>query len=218
MKIAFCAPGDDPARWQAALRQHLAGVELLPWTERMQRIEARYALIWSPPVDFFVALQGAKALFNLGAGVDALLRTPDLAERTRGTPIIRIEDAGMGAMMAEYVVHAIARHTRHFRRFELQQDEARWIKHRPQARSAWPVGVMGLGEMGGRIARVLAALDYPVSAWSRTPRVIEGVRCHAGEKGLAAFLSVSRILVNALPLTPHTQGVLDAKAFAQLPP
>jgi 3-hydroxyisobutyrate dehydrogenase len=55
--------------------------------------------------------------------------------------------------------------------------DIRWSHH-------WPghtvgrmekIAVLGLGNMGAPIARRLAAHGYPVTAWSRTPRVIEGV-------------------------------------------
>jgi len=44
-----------------------------------------------------------------------------------------------------------------------------------------------------------------------------GVACHHGEAALAALLPASDIVINLLPLTAATRGLLDTRLFAQLP-
>src|SRR2546427_15591 len=79
-------------------------------------------------------------------------------------------------------------------------------QHRPNPRRAdYPVGVMGLGRMGERVARALTVFDFPVNGWSRTPHAIDGVR-GCGPQDFDAFLRATRILVNLLPLTPETDS------------
>jgi glyoxylate/hydroxypyruvate reductase A len=79
------------------------------------------------------------------------------------------------------------------------------------------VGVMGLGELGGRAAADLVRHGFQVLGWSRTPKRIEGVECCAGDAALEGFLARAGILVVMLPLTPSTTGLLDARRLAMLP-
>jgi glyoxylate/hydroxypyruvate reductase A len=76
---------------------------------------------------------------------------------------------------------------------------------------------MGLGVLGGAVARALLGLGFTVAGWSRTPKQIDGVESYAGDAGLAPFLSELHILVCLLPLTPETEGIIDKETFATLP-
>ncbi len=65
---------------------------------------ADYVVAWKPPPELFVDQPAPRAIFNLGAGVDALLATPTLPE---AVPIFRLEDAGMAEQMAEYATWVV---------------------------------------------------------------------------------------------------------------
>ncbi|MEO1689742.1 MAG: NAD(P)-dependent oxidoreductase, partial [Pseudomonadota bacterium] len=79
------------------------------------------------------------------------------------------------------------------------------------------VSVLGLGQLGVATAQALAALRFPVTGWSRTPKAVDGVRCVSGEDGLREALSGADILILLLPLTSETEDLLDAERFAMLP-
>ena len=115
--------------------------------------------------------------------------------------MVRLDDAGMAVQMAEYVSQAVIRH---FRDLDAYADDIRaghWTFHKPRQRSDFPVGVMGLGVLGARVAQALAHFEFPVNGWSRSPKPLDGVRGFAGAAQFDDFLSSSRILVNLLPLT-----------------
>jgi glyoxylate/hydroxypyruvate reductase A len=98
-----------------------------------------------------------------------------------------------------------------------QQRDAVW-RRIPWALAAdWPVGVMGLGVIGGFIAGRFAACGYPVAGWVRGSRSHEGIEVFAGKERLKDFLARSRVVINVLPLTAETQGILDASAFSAMP-
>ena len=69
----------------------------------------------------------------------------------------------------------------------------------------FPVGIMGLGVLGERVAQAVAHFEFPVLGWSRTPKAVPGVRCFAGHGQFDAFLGATRVLVCLLPLTPETR-------------
>lgn len=173
---------------------------------------ARYAVVWQPDPLLFTQEPDLSAVFNLGAGVDAMAASiPD------GMPLYRLEDAGMAEQMAEYALYGVLQATGRFRPYEEQAREGRWKAHRPVNRRDWPVAVLGLGVIGRKVAGVIASLGYPVHGWSRTPREAD-FPCHAGEQGLRDCLAASRILVNALPLTAQTRGLINQDVLAQLQP
>ena len=77
---------------------------------------------------------------------------------------------------------------------------------------------MGLGVIGATVARRIAAQGFPVAGWSRSGKTVRGVEVFSGTAGLDPFLARTRVLVNVLPLTPHTRGILDARSFSKMPP
>jgi glyoxylate/hydroxypyruvate reductase A len=185
---------------------------LQPWRERP--IGARYAIVWLPPAALFAAEPDLRAVFNLGAGVDALIARGVVPA---GVPIVRLVDAGMGAKVAEYVCFAVARITRGLQRFAPPPAGLReWNASRPRD-EAPTVGVLGLGAMGQAVARAVAQFGYPVVGWARRPRAVDGVETFAGPARLDAFLARTRILVNTLPLTAETENLLDRRAFSRMP-
>ena len=216
MKIALAAGTMSPRGWLDALASAFVAadldVDLQPWSGHS--IGARYAIVWLPPAELFSAETELRAVFNLGAGVDALLARGVVPAEL---PIIRLVDAGMAVEIAEYVCFALARITRGLDLFGPPPHGSRdWNAARPRD-EAPRVGVLGLGAMGMAIVEAAARFGYPVAGWSRNPRRIAGVETFAGVAQLDAFLARPQILVDALPLTAQTQNLLDRRAFAQLP-
>ena len=212
MRISFCCVDSKPEPWLDGLRAALPQAEVALWAPGAP--QADYAVVWAPPQQFFDEQPQLKAAFNIGAGVDALL-TLCLPPTTQ---LVRLEDAGMSVQMAEYVCHALIRHFREFDIYEAETRQGRWSFRKPRQRADWPVGIMGLGVLGERVAKAVAAFEFPVLGWSRTPRQIEGVRCFAGADPLDEFLAASKVLVCLLPLTPDTRDILNLRNLSRLQP
>jgi glyoxylate/hydroxypyruvate reductase A len=212
MKITFCCAHTDPVPWLEGLRAALPHARVDVWQPSAP--QADHAVVWAPPQPFLDEQQSLKALFNIGAGVDALLRL----RLPPGVKVVRLDDAGMSVQMAEYVCHAVIRHFREFDAYEADTAAGKWSFRKPRLRADFPVGVMGLGVLGERVARALAHFEFPVHGWSRSPKAIDGVVCHSGEDGLKGFLNSCRVLVNLLPLTPDTRDILNRDTLGQLRP
>ena len=147
-------------------------------------------------------------------GVDSIVKDRTLPE---GFPIVRIADAEMSRMMAQFVLAAVLRHYRDFVSFARAQKERRWHYLHPREAGTCSVGVMGLGNLGAMAAAELVRQGFRVAGWARSPKMLEGVESFHGAGGFAPFLTRSEILVVMLPLTPETDGILDGKALALLP-
>jgi len=184
------------------------------WPDMGPPGEIRYALIWRPPSGMLATLPNLKAILVLGAGVDSALDDPTLPA---GIPVIRLLGAGMEDPMAEYAMYAVLHFQRHMHAYPRQQRDAVWRRIPWALAGEWPVGVMGLGVIGGFIADRFAACGYPAAGWVRGPRRQEGIEVFAGKERLKDFLARSRVVVNVLPLTAETEGILDAAAFAAMP-
>lgn len=212
MKIVFCCTGTKPEPWIDGLREALPGAKVAVWEPGAP--SADYAVVWAPPQTLLDQQPQLKALFNIGAGVDGLLklRLPPQAL------VVRLDDAGMSVQMAEYVCHAVIRHFREFDGYEADVKQGRWSYRKPRIRAEYPIGVMGLGVLGSRVAQALRLFDFPVNGWSRTPKALEGVRSYAGAARFDEFLSASRVLVNLLPLTPDTHDILCRDSLSRLLP
>jgi hypothetical protein len=59
--------------------------------------------------------------------------------------------------------------------------------------------------------------DFQVVGWSRSRKSVPGVKSYAGPEELPQFLGQCDFLVCMLPLTPETEGILNAKLLSQLP-
>jgi len=212
MRILFYDHNTKLEPWLAGLRAALPGAEVLPWEPGMQA--ADYAVVWSPPQALVDEQPQLRALFNMGAGVDALLALRVPAQ----TLIVRLDDAGMGVQMAEYVTHAVLRHVREFAAYEAAQRKGHWAYRRPLRPADFPIGLMGLGVLGQRVARALVGFDWPLMGWSRSAHDVPGVRCFHGPEGLHEFLAATRILVCLLPLTPETRDILNRDTLGRLQP
>lgn len=212
MHITFSCSHTRAAPWLDGFREALPQATIEDWVAG--DLQADYAVVWSPPQQFMDEQAGLKAIFNIGAGVDALmnLRLPPRSL------VVRIDDGGMAVQMAEFVCHALIRH---FRELDCYEDDVRhgaWSYRKPRRRGECPVGIMGLGVLGERVARAVAQFEFPVLGWSRSAKELPGVRCFAGEAQFDAFLRATRVLVCLLPLTPETHNIMNAANLSRLMP
>ena len=212
VRITYYSADFDEASWIPGLQAAVPGAEVTLW--QPGEPAADYAVVWRPPQQMLDEQPGLKAIFNTGAGVDALMKL----KLPAGVPVIRLDDAGMSVQMAEYVCHAVIRHFREFDGYEADMDNGKWSFRKPRSRIDYPVGILGLGVLGERVAKAVAQFDFPVNGWSRSPKMLGGVQCFHGEAQLQDFLAASRIVVCLLPLTSETDSILNARTLGQIRP
>lgn len=202
-----------PDVWIERFRRLAPEVRILDARQPFDPEEVRFAAVWRPEPGLLARMPRLEAVFNLGAGVDALLADPTLPQ----VPIVRIVDPDLTGRMTEWVTLNVLMHHRLCAAHRTAQAEVRWVSGRPQpVASAVRVGIMGLGVLGRDAAEVLRRLGFQVRGWARRPHELPGVTCFAGEAGLAPFLAETDILVVLLPLTPETRGILSLGLFRQL--
>ncbi len=213
-KILLAIQGwDNPEGWLARFRELSGGKhEVRLWPDLGAPDDIEYACVWKQPHGLLATLPKLKAIFSLGAGVDHLLRDPQLPE----LPIARIVDPDLTTRMVGFVVMHALLHQRQMKIYEAQQRERAWVEHYEPPPRALKVGIMGMGVMGQASAKGLQAAGFSVAGWSRTAKKFDGVEMFEGETGLKEFLAKTNILVCLLPLTPATKGILNSVLFRQL--
>ena len=215
MRILLHRADGKTEPWIKDFTKYLPEAEVEIWHAGETSQPCDYAVVWSPPEAMLPELAHVKAIFNTGAGVDALLRFGDAIPRT--VPIIRLGDAGMAVQMAEYVTHAVLRYFRRFDEYEAQARAGLWAPLPQHNRVDFAIGVLGMGVLGTRVLEALAPFGFPLRGWSRTEKTMPGVQCYHGAEGLDTFLRGSRVLVCMLPLTPDTGNLIDRTNMGKLP-
>lgn len=196
------------------MRKVAPSLDVRSWPDAMGRIEEiEYTAAWLPPRHLLKSIPKLKAIFSLGAGVDAILKDQTLPPNI---PIVRVNDPDLTGRMAEYVVLHVLLHHRQQRRIDENQKNTIWDSFPTHAASALSVGIMGLGVMGQESAARLRDLGFKVAGWSRTQKQIEGVESFAGAVEFDAFLARTDVLVSLLPATPDTDGIINAKTIRKL--
>lgn len=172
----------------------------------------RGVLAWRLPPGVAPRLPDLALVGSMGAGAEKVLP----ADLPAGVVVTRTVDPEVNVGLAQYVTMMALRHARELPRWERQQRARDWTRS-PIAAARHRVVVLGLGETGRAIAAALQAVGLRVHGWSRRPRPGLPFPAWAGEAALPSALAVADILVCALPLTPQTEGLLDAARLACLP-
>ncbi|GLK74149.1 glyoxylate/hydroxypyruvate reductase A [Ancylobacter dichloromethanicus] len=212
--LVFYSRVDNAQAWQAALAAELPDLDVRIDPAVGDPADIRYALAWAPPAGFFARFPNLELVINLGAGVDALMKRDDLVP----VRFARLNDPGMEAMMASYVVFAVTRYARDIHIFERAKRRGEWEYVHPRPLFEIKVGVLGLGELGAAAAKALANMGFSVTGWSRSPKDIPGVTARTGREGLERLLGESEIVVCLVPLTPQTHHLLGERELALMPP
>jgi glyoxylate/hydroxypyruvate reductase A len=203
----------SPERWKSRFMEVCRDrrVLLLP-DAAFDPAEIHYAAVWKPGQGELAAFPNLRAIFNLGAGVDALMADSSLPK----VPLVRVAVGDLTDRMTEYAVLHVLMHHRQELYLRACQREKRWAPRFQWPASAISVGVMGLGTLGADAAEALRRLGFRVSGWSSSPKQIDGIECFHGKAQLEPFLARTNILVCLLPLTPDTRHILNRGLFSKL--
>src|SRR6476469_4169465 len=181
----------SPVRWKSRFDDVCEGRRVLQLPDAaLDPAEVHYAAVWKPRPRELAAFPNLRVIFNLGAGVDALMADRSLPD----VPLVRVAVPDLTERMTEYVVLHVLMHHRQELYLRQSQREKRWAPKYQWAATAITVGIMGLGTLGANAAAVLRRLGFRVAGWSRNPKQVEGVACFQGGGQLAPFLRQTNIL------------------------
>lgn len=202
-----------PDRWKLRFNQKLNGRDIaLLSVDRIDPDLVQYAAVWQPKPGLLRTFPNLRAIFNLGAGVDAVLQDPLLP----AVPLVRVADDDLTSRMTEYVVMHTLMHHRQQAYLADCQERRIWAPRSQWSARAVRVGILGMGVLGRQASLALRDIGFQVAGWSKSARSIEGIQCYAGSDQLGTFLARTDILIVLLPLTSETRGILARGLFVQL--
>jgi len=211
--LAFIMSGWNMDVWTKSMQTCDSALDVRRYPDGMGKLEdIRYALVWRPPPHVLKSLPNLKAVFSLGAGVDAILADTTVPD----VPIVRIVDPDMTMRMSEFVVMHVLMHHRQQKRIDDNQRAKLWDSFPTHAASALSVGIMGFGVLGQDAGEKLRHMGFKVAGWSQSKKHVSGIDTYAGKEELDRFLARSDILVVLLPHTTETTHIIDRELIRKL--
>lgn len=215
MSLIFCSRTDDPEEWRTEFAEVMPELDFRVWPDIGKPEEIEFALVWDAMADRLLDFPNLKLIASLGAGVDHLLAATTLPE---GVPMTRFVDDNLTQGMREWILLYALYCLRRAPEYLAWQSEQDWHRLRTPFAYERRIGMMGLGILGEASALALQHIGFPVIGWSRRKKDLPEIESFVGEAELHEFLALSDILVCLLPLTPDTEGIIDRRLLAKLPP
>lgn len=214
-KIVIISPTiKDKEPWIKALQEHKPDLEVEIYPLDTKREETEFLLVWNPPEGVFQKYPNLKVISSIAAGVTHILKDPKLP---KNTAIIKMNDPQQKYNLAVFVLSLVLNRIRKLDVYARQQAQSLWARHSYQLPKDTTVGIMGIGNIGQEIGKLLIHNKFKVSGWSRSEKHLKGIQAFHGDHQKEAFLKTAQILVCILPLTNQTKGILNAATFKKLP-
>lgn len=200
----------EQARYAGLLRAAEPALELLH-----DPAQAGSCPVWLAQPDLAVPLlrQGLRPdwLQSTWAGITPLLGA-GLPRDYRLSRAVGI----FGQPMAEYVLTYLLAQRRRVLVRLASQVEQRWDSQAPPSLRGCRVLLVGAGDIGMEVARLLAPFGVELRGIARQPRPIAPFAEVHGLEALAEQVAWADCLVNLLPDTPATRDLYDAALFARM--
>lgn len=215
MKRLLVVAPVDPQLWADMFRAELPSFEVLDALPPIGSLPVPYIVVGRPPPGLIASVAGLELVLSLNAGIEHLLASGEVPPHL---PIVRLVDPGLTRGMAEWVLAQVLSWHRNLPAYAAAQLGQQW---QPLAEKLAPerrVAVLGVGALGTPVAEHLVRFGFQTRVWSRSGRKVAGAQAFAGPSGLAAAVAGADALVNLLPLTADTEGLLNQAMFERLAP
>lgn len=181
-------------------------------TQFAREMDILYA--WYFPPELLADAPRLRWVSSTGAGVDNITAARDYLPP--GVVATRMVDIFNDAM-AEYVLGYLLALTLDVRRVMRQQAAKEWSKFAPPLLRGTRAVVVGMGRIGGEVARTLQRAGLEVVGVSRTGGPAEGIEEVHPIGQIDDVLPRADVLVLVTPLTHDTRGLIDGRRLGLLP-
>ena len=214
MSILLICNNKDPKPWAATLQKALPTERIEIYPEVSDRNSVEFILCWKAGKGVFDQFPNLKAVQSLGASVSHILDHQVLAPEIQ---IARIVDERLSEDMWEFVLAVVMAHIKRLGNYQASEADKEWKPLAYRSIRDVRISFLGLGKIGAYVAKKFAQLGFEVSGWSRNEKELTGIRSFAGEVGLHQMLKETDILINLLPHTSQTEGLLNEDRLTLLP-
>ncbi|MFC2097184.1 2-hydroxyacid dehydrogenase [Bacteroidota bacterium] len=213
MSILIISNNKDPKPWADALKKELPDTEINIFPEVTDEDEVEFAICWKPDNNVLKNFPNIKAIQSLGASVEHIFDTNEIE---RNVQISRIIDPQLSHDMYEFLLAITMNHLRKLKLYNNQQDKKKWEQHSYRNIQTSTVSILGAGKIGGYVAANFAKVGFNVQTWSEEVVNIHSVNSFYEDDGLENMLGNTDILINLLPLTKETKGILNKTNLLKL--
>jgi len=213
MSILIICNNKDPQPWADALKKELpdVGINIFPDIKNVKDVE--FAICWKPGTNVLQAFTNIKAVQSLGASVEHIFDTNIIDKNVQ---VSRIIDPQLSHDMYEFLLSISLNHLRKLNLYKVQQNLNKWEQHSYENIKSTTVSILGAGKIGGYVAANFAKVGFVVQTWSEEVVNIPLVKSFYEDGGLKSLLNNSDILINLLPLTNKTRGILNRELLLKL--
>lgn len=214
MSILLIFENKDVKPWKKALEEKLpnTSIEIYPNVKNKKSID--FVICWKPKKNVFNEFPNIKIIQSVGASIDHITNSQTIKP---SYIITRIIDEKLSNDMWEFLITIVLSELKNTRTYITQKRQKIWKQHEYKTINDTTVSILGLGSIGGFVAEKFAQIGFNVKGWSNSKKQISNVESYIGVNEFEAFLCNSDFLINLLPLTSKTEGILNKKTFQKLP-
>ncbi len=200
-------------KWLQKLRSNLPGIVVEVYPDISRPADVAFLVCWKPVTGLLDEFSNLKAIQSLGAGVDHILDHHNVPPHIQ---VSKVVDDNLTHDMWEHALTMIMADMKNLDIYATNQSNKMWNPKRYKRIKDVSVGILGLGTIGKYVASQFVSVGYDVSGWSRSEKDIAGVDTFTGEAGLSSVLAISDYVINILPLTPSTTGLIDKEFLSMM--
>ena len=179
-----------------------------------QRAKTEALLAWGVPQGLLPHMPKLRWAQALTAGVESWLSVPDLPPSlaltcARGTHRESMPENILGAMFHVMKPYAAANQ---------DQKTSTWTRRMATPLTGQTLGILGLGEIGQRVARLATTLGMRVIGTKRTATPLPDVAEVLPSSRTNEVLAQSDFVLLLLPATPETENFIGAERLSHMKP
>ena len=213
MNIFFFATYSNQEEFLLTLKKKFKHDKIFTISDDVDLSKIDVAMVWNLPSNIFKKMVNLKAIFSIGAGVDHILKLPNI----RNLPIIRVKDPTMRIRMYNHVLSQILIFQLKLKIYDEAQRRKIWMNERyTPLNSELTIGIMGLGYIGNFVALNIKKLGYNVIGLKRnTSTKIIPFEMY-DSKSLSKFIKKSDVIISILPDTITTKNFINANFLKKM--
>jgi glyoxylate/hydroxypyruvate reductase A len=213
MSILIIFENKDSGPWEKILKEKLPNTLIEVYPKVKDSSTVNFVICWKPKNNVLSKFPNVKVIQSVGASIDHITNSQKISN---STIISRIVDKQLSIDMWEFLVAVVLSEIKNLPDYANQQKLKIWKQHQYQSIKNTTIAILGLGEIGGLVAENFANLGFKVKGWSSSKKEISNVHSFSGEHEFDDFLENSNFLINLLPLTKQTEGILNEKILQKL--
>ena len=175
-----------------------------------QLAQTEVVMTYNPPAGVIGAMPRLRWAQAMMAGVENWLALPDLPKDI----ILTCARGTHEESMPENIVGALFYVAKPYARAVANQREKKWVRMVPEPLTGKTLGILGVGVIGQKVARIASTLGMRVIGTRRRADAVPGVQILS----TAEVLAQSDFVLLLLPATRDTENFIDRGKLGQMKP